>query len=140
MISYSINFLYKKFKLDVRCTNKIKKICACLQKDLPHDSLFEISFIDDAHMQKLNNQYAHTNKTTDVLSFSINHAALLGEVFISVPYAMKETKRLKISFDDEILLLVCHGLLHLLGYDHDTPKNRALMFEKQTNVLKLLRA
>jgi probable rRNA maturation factor len=81
--------------------------------------------VSDAGMRRLNLRYRGINKTTDVLSFPMTDndfaapAALLGDIVISVPKALSQSKNYRVSFYDELLKLMIHGLLHLVGFDHE---------------------
>ncbi len=105
-----------------------------------------ILLTDDAHIQELNRRYAGVDAPTDVLSFSAwegdsrfviapEMAAYLGDIVISVPYAARQAAAAGHTMDVELRLLVVHGILHLLGYDHATSDEEAVMREKQRSIL-----
>jgi probable rRNA maturation factor len=90
-----------------------------------------ITFADDAHVRELNRDYRGIDKPTDVLAFAMrdggDHRAegeelVLGDVVVSVDRAAVQARRFKRTVDREILKLVAHGVLHLLGYDHPNEK------------------
>lgn len=100
-------------------------------------------FIDDREMRRLNRQFRHKDKSTDVLSFGMDNDAdpLLGEIYISIAEARRNARDYAISTRQEILKLFCHGLLHLCGIHHPTARKRALMAAKEDAYLgKLARA
>ncbi len=76
-------------------------------------------------MQRLNRQYRGLDKTTDVLSFPLCETGLpgpgeaLGDIVISIPRAEAQAQAYGVSFRNELLRLLLHGLLHLVGYDHE---------------------
>jgi probable rRNA maturation factor len=83
-------------------------------------------FTDDVEIHRLNKQYRKRNMPTDVLSFAPHEAGqfvcpqnILGDIVISVTTAKRQAKELGVSLRDEILRLLIHGILHLLGYDHE---------------------
>lgn len=80
-----------------------------------------IALVSDAHSQKLNSQYRRKNRPTDVLSFPADsaHSAFLGDIVIASGTARKQAKDAGHSYQAELRVLALHGLLHLLGYDHD---------------------
>ena len=89
---------------------------------------WEISILlmDDNQIRALNRKYLHRNRPTDVISFSqiegeFNHinAKLLGDVVISVETARRQSGEVSSTLQDEITFLLVHGILHLLGYDHE---------------------
>ena len=86
----------------------------------------DITFINDSQMKMLNRKYAKKNISTDVLSFSVEgyDEELLGNVFISLNYAKKNTFNNSNSLVKEVKILCIHGILHLLGYDHSNKKAR----------------
>lgn len=77
-----------------------------------------INFIDDQKMKKLNLRFRKKKGTTDVLSFNLDESGMLGEIYISLPQAQRQAKEYNCSRDREILRLIEHGVLHLLGYRH----------------------
>lgn len=92
---------------------------------------------DDATVHGLNKRYRGVDRTTDVLSFALeadegveagagfvmppDERVHLGEVVVSYPKAAKQAAERNHAVEDEVALLVVHGVLHLLGYDHDKP-------------------
>lgn len=103
-------------------------------------------FTSDAFIRRLNRQYRGIDKTTDVLSFplgdagAVGRARALGDIFISVPEAKRDAKKEGRIYREELQLLLVHGLLHLLGYDHMQRSDRAKMFPLQNKILKKLGA
>lgn len=95
-----------------------------ITKTLTQNDL-EVIFTDNPSIQKLNKQYRNIDEPTDVLSFPLEcdfPNTLLGSIVISTDYAKKKAEELKHSVQEEITLLYIHGLLHLLGYDHEVDK------------------
>lgn len=79
-----------------------------------------IVFCGDGLMRRLNREYRGKDGTTDVLSFPAGtRNGFLGDLVVSVPEARRQARRDKISFDGVMRKLLLHGLLHLLGYDHE---------------------
>jgi len=96
--------------------------------ELPLSSPCEvsISIVSDNEIKKLNAFYRRKNKPTDVLSFSMIEglelpfsSPALGDVVISIDTATRQAKEYKVNLYQELLRLLIHGLLHLLGYDHE---------------------
>ncbi len=79
-----------------------------------------IAFVSDAEMKKLNRDFRHKNKTTDVLTFPGDEPAHLGDIVISVDQAKRQAADEKHSLATEIRYLLVHGVLHALGYNHET--------------------
>ena len=91
------------------------------------DSEVSIVITNDAQIQILNRDYRGFDKPTDVLAFSMREGEfasvsgdVLGDVIISVPTAKRQAKAAKRPLVDEVTMLLAHGILHLLGWDHDT--------------------
>ena len=78
-----------------------------------------IAFVGDEAMRELNRRFRRKNKTTDVLTFP-GDGPLLGEIVISVDQARRQAADEKHSLATEVRYLILHGILHALGYDHET--------------------
>ncbi len=100
----------------------------------------------DGEVKKLNKAYRGKDKTTDVLSFPLLEGkkfpknpkgqVLLGDVVVSVPQTKRQAKANGKSFGSELALLITHGVLHLLGYDHVTLAQEKKMFRLQERIVK----
>lgn len=99
---------------------------------------------DDANIQRLNRSFRAEDSPTDVLSFPAGEpmpgmkTRYLGDLAISLPYAERQAARAGHGVLAEVQLLTVHGVLHLLGYDHATPEEKAAMWAVQTAVLTQL--
>ena len=99
---------------------------------------------DDAQLHALNHQFLGIDAPTDVLSFPSGETdpdsgeAYLGDVLISHPRAAAQAIAGGHAIQDELQLLVVHGVLHLLGYDHGEPDEKARMWAIQAQVLQTL--
>jgi probable rRNA maturation factor len=85
-----------------------------------------ILLVDDLQITEINKTYLHRNRPTDVISFSQIEGAfshlntrLLGDVVISLETAQRQAQEDNTTLQDEIAFLLIHGILHLLGYDHE---------------------
>ncbi len=96
----------------------------------------ELILTTDEEIRTLNRTYRNKDKATDVLSFPLEEmpGMPLGSIIISVDTAQKIANELGHSIEDEIKLLFIHGLLHLLGYDHEIDNGE--MREKEAEVIK----
>lgn len=74
----------------------------------------------DARMRALNRRWRRIDRPTDVLSFPSGERGSLGDVVVDVPYAARQARRLGHPLAREVQLLLVHGVLHLLGHDHET--------------------
>jgi rRNA maturation RNase YbeY len=108
------------------------------------DGELSILLVDDDNIKTLNKQHRNIDSATDVLSFPqmddnefISH--LLGDVVISVETAKRQASEHHFSLEQELVLLLLHGLLHLLGYDHErSPKEEQVMKEKTWELFALI--
>lgn len=115
------------------------RICA---GESVEESEVEVSvlFCDDARIQALNREYRGTNKATDVLSFEqvpgiVPGPRTLGDIVISLETVENRGEGERARMRDDVRLLFCHGMLHLLGYDHATEAGRRRMADKQAQYL-----
>jgi len=86
-----------------------------------------ILLVDDAAIRPMNLRWRSVDAATDVLSFPMHEGPLLGDVVISVETAQRRLRPGDWALEDEVLFLLIHGLLHLLGHDHEEEGERALM-------------
>jgi probable rRNA maturation factor len=132
----------KHYKFAFNIEKITKDITTSINKFLPSKKKyhFSISFINNKEIQKINKKHAKKNAPTDVLSFNIDYAfdkndILLGDMYISYEYAKKYAKSNNLIFLEEIKLLITHGILHLLKYDHNTKNKQKKMFNLQEKIL-----
>jgi probable rRNA maturation factor len=96
----------------------------------------------DAQLQALNRQYLGIDAPTDVLAFPAGQpdpdsgARYLGDILISVQQAKTQARRARHPLESEVQLLVVHGVLHLLGYDHADARAKSRMWQAQAAVLR----
>ena len=99
-----------------------------------------ILLVGDRRMRVLNRRFLNHDRTTDVISFNLGGAGkIAGEVIISLETARTKAKELKHSFLYEFYFYLCHGILHLAGYEDSTQRRRQAMFRKQEKILKQLK-
>lgn len=96
----------------------------------------ELVFVNDDEMRKINREHRGINKATDVLSFPYEQVSggLMGSVLISTDTASRVASELGHSIECEIALLFLHGVLHILGYDHEIDGGQ--MREKEKEVIE----
>jgi len=103
-----------------------------------------VEFVGDGRMRGLNRRYRRRDRSTDVLAFPMREAVgpttpLLGDVVISLPSALRQAAAGGGSADQEVARLMVHGVLHLLGYDHERGERQARrMRRKEAAVLRSL--
>jgi len=115
---------------------------------LPENAEVSLFFCSDATIRDLNRRYRKADKATDVLSFPQyrcreellaegDDTLLLGDIVISLERAREQAVTYGHSLKRELGFLFTHGLLHLLGYDHEEPQGSREMRQKEENILEL---
>ena len=113
---------------------KILKTLDCADKEI------SLSFVDNENIKQLNKQYLGKDKATNVLSFSLREGEygdinpqILGDIIVSVETAQRDALYGKLTIAQEIDFLIIHGILHLLGYNHEntTKRETSIMRQKE---------
>jgi len=148
--------VYKQFQRKVRCS-ELRSIAKTAVRigwnNLKKPSRVSIIIADNATLRKLNRNFRDIPEVTDVLAFPnfklvnsqpvkiddfpnlSNNCFDLGEIIISYPQVIKQVEGTGASSNSEFALLTAHGILHLLGYDHDSFDNKNQMWLLQSEVL-----
>ena len=133
----SIEYIYNtSFSLDNE-----SKISKWLIKAVEAEGFFVgdvvYAFFNDNDLKDLNNSYLGHDYFTDVISFNDSEGTVLsGNIAISVDRVLDNSKKFKTSFEDELLRVMVHGLLHFMGYDDSTDLETKQMRDKEDNNLK----
>lgn len=102
---------------------------------------FNIIFVSKDEIKRINNEFRKIDKVTDVISFAlcddedIIQTNELGDIFICIDRAIEQAADYGHSITREMAFLAVHGYLHLCGYDHMTPEEEKVMFQKQDDIL-----
>lgn len=106
------------------------------------DAEYSVVFVTPDEIRELNRTYRDVDAVTDVLSFESDGEVdpetgkeYLGDIIICLERAEEQARLSGHPVENEILLLIIHGTLHLLGYDHDTDENKAEMWQLQDEYL-----
>ncbi len=141
----------RKVKLDLVIQGRLPppltpyKIRAVFRKTMEalkvSSAIMGLGFVAESKMADLNQAYHGEHKPTDVLSFAYQTAVdksgeLEGDIIVCVAYVKKQAGSAKINLEQELNRLFIHGLMHIAGYDHRTPKTEKLMFGLQEKILK----
>ena len=114
---------------------------AALRAERVKDAMLSITFVGRATMSRLNRRYLGHHGATDVISFGLGRVGrrgpVVGDVYICAEVARDNAKRQGISAGEELLRLVIHGTLHVLGHDHPAGSKRTAsrMWRKQERIL-----
>lgn len=126
--------------------NLLINTAAFVVQQISHEKEVDLSIVvtSDAVIQELNFRFRDMDSPTDVLSFPSaemdpdSGRIYIGDVIISYPRVIDQAKYAAHPIEDELLLLVVHGVLHLLGFDHNCPDEKNKMWGIQENLLNNL--
>ena len=142
------NIILKNYKNDIKKMLEIILGCDCLKSSKIFSPMiskirFDISFCNDETIKQINREYRNKDKATDVITFSLFYddinskiyrkTADLGQIIVSVETAEKQKQ--KNDLRKEILTLICHGILHLIGFDHLTKKDYDFVMRVQNKII-----
>ena len=129
----------------VRCVTfnqaRLERLARAILSDVGETSAeLGIMFVGDQRMRGLNCRYRGKDRTTDVLAFAMRGAPhssshLLGDVVIAVPTAARQAKQGQRSLDEELRVLLVHGILHLCGYDHERSEKEARRMHRRERMI-----
>ena len=127
----------------LRVKRSLGSILKVLKKEGREISLV---FVDDEGITDINRQYLGWDYPTNVIAFSMNEGefgninpSILGDIVISTETALRDAQAGDLSLEDEIDYLMIHGVLHLLGYDHEQPGEAEEMVQKEKEVFFTLK-
>jgi rRNA maturation RNase YbeY len=136
----AILFFEEDIKFSLNQKNKYKKWLKEVA-DRENYKIKELNYIfcSDEYLYQINQQYLNHNTYTDIITFDNSEEAKLieGDIFISIERIKENALREKNSFDKEILRVMCHGLLHLMGYKDKNPKDKTLMSQREDESISL---
>ncbi len=114
----------RKFKIERK--SLVRHVEMALTELGQPDCEISIMLVNDVKIRQLNKEYRDRDLATDVLAFpqdidakNDNGGPLLGDVVVSIETSMRQAKNHRLSAEEELVLLIIHGTLHLLGYDHE---------------------
>lgn len=143
---------FEKFELQSRVILKeiFKAVEGC-EHLLPFEGAdfdFDLMFVDDKKIQEINAQYRNIDLPTDVITFALffdcedkivtGGVIHLGEIIISIETAQKQADEHGVELEREVLTLIAHGILHLLGFDHQTEIDYEFVVKMQNQVIASL--
>lgn len=132
-------------KISARAEKTIKEVLRT--EDFSENVEVSLSIVDEDQIHKLNKEYRNVDRKTDVLSFPMDEEAyddegnpivLLGDIVICLDVAKDQATDFGHSFEREIMYLICHSTLHLLGYDHIEEDDKKVMRAKEKEIMKNL--
>ena len=125
--------------LDRITLDQLHELAACLGES---GDTVEVAVVGDEFIRKINNSYRHIDRATNVISFSYKEEGppcgenIAGEIYVSYETVMKEAKEQAVDPKHLFLRLATHGLLHVLGYDHEDEGQYQLMESEEKRILR----
>ncbi len=114
----------------VKSGQRIMRIEGCLE-----EAELSVVLTDDDQIKELNTEYRGIATPTDVLSFPQEDEYILGDVIISLPTAQRQALQGGRTLNEELCVLLIHGILHLLGYDHEEDNEAEAMEAREAQIL-----
>ncbi len=129
--------------MDAAWSRRIERAAALLA---PRAATVNVVIVDDREIRRLNRRFRGKDRATDVLSFSYLETDdaprtaddVAGDVYVSYQTLSRDARRLGIDAGDLSTRIVVHGLLHVIGYDHETDADAARMERRERSVLRRL--
>src|SRR5436190_13802915 len=122
--------IFRRQPADVR-PRAITRFAGTLEREVSKGKPFDVLLTGDAELRRLNRDFRGKDYATDVLSFPGLANSTLGDVAISIARARSHARQFGHSTEQEVRILMLHGLLHLLGMDHETDNGRMARAEKR---------
>ena len=139
--------IFNQVEEEIKELDIVEKILlGALEKENITDSAFNLIIVDNEYIHSLNKTYRGIDRETDVITFALEdedtvlvpmeEGRNLGDIYISIDKARSQAEEYGHSFLRELAFLAVHGFYHLLGYDHMTKEEEAIMFKKQEEILE----
>lgn len=125
--------------------NAVKKTLAVNGRKTSDPYEISVVFTGREEIREMNREYRNINRTTDVISFAFAEGEgaqfapfLLGDIFICPEVVADHAEKFKTTFENELMFVVVHGVLHLLGFDHNRKSDRDKMREAEDIIMNKL--
>lgn len=141
----------KKVRIPTGLRMLVRRACIAVLREEKFEGNAEVcvTFVDNEEIHRLNKEFREKDSATDVLSFPLGEngiydvnpdtgAKQLGDVVISLERAEEQAAEFGHSLQREVCYLTVHSMLHLLGYDHMEPDEKAVMRKKEESVMSLI--
>ena len=143
-MTVSIRNIQKKQEINTsRFRRSVKRLLRQLDIE---DHEISVLIVDDEQIMKINRDYLHRDRPTNVISFGMKegfsgdiHPEILGDIVISAETALRDASAAGLPFSDEMDFLLIHGLLHLMGYNHTTKEETQKMRHLEEELFYRLR-
>jgi probable rRNA maturation factor len=124
---------------------RVRRCCEHVLKELGVRGSVSVHLVGERKMRSLNKLHRRIDRPTDVLSFATHEEGVWsvgddwGDIFLCPAYIKAQAKRFDVTFKQEMKRMIIHGMLHLLGYDHEKKDDAAVMFGLQEQLLNTAR-
>ena len=122
-------------------TKRVIRFCLLELDVAKYDPKVFVVLANDTLLLKLNSQYRRIHKATNVLSFSyekLSPSCCLGEIYLSIERIVEESLKMDVAVRSHFFHMLIHGILHILGYDHEEPKEAITMQALEVELLAKL--
>lgn len=136
-----MSYIFHKEDTRFRFPNKtliIKWLSLCISKEKKKEGELSFIFCSDKYLLNINRQYLKHDDYTDIITFDYTQKNLVsGDIYISIDRIKENAQTYKVTFQNELLRVMVHGVLHLCGYKDKTSRDARLMREKEDYYLSL---
>lgn len=129
--------LLTAFKIDKNSLlKKLQKSAGRVSLKRHSSPKIDVIFVDPAYIKNLKKKYLGASEVTDVVAFPFREKKMLGEIYICPVQVFKNSREYQQKFEEELIRVFIHGLLHLIGYRDDGAKNSKVMWREQEAILR----
>lgn len=139
-------FVYTEKREKAKDKRALQKMILSILHSQKQSGAVSAHLVGETTMKKLNWRFRRKRRVTDVLAFAMREGKKmpwkieiekeLGDIFVCLPQIKKQARELSIPYGNELKRMIIHGLLHLLGYEHDSPAEEKKMFFLQEKLVK----
>lgn len=138
MSNLAINIDVENKDWDVDLESLKKAAILALESENISNTEITILLSDDKRIRELNSEFRGKDKPTDILSFPAGEEGYLGDIILALETIKKDNEDSKLEFYEHLSHLIIHGVLHLLGYNHENEEEAEIMERKEINILNKL--
>lgn len=140
MTDNRINFFSEETDFEIENKDAVRQAISEYVRSAGNDTgTVNYIFCTDEYLLQLNKKYLNHDFYTDILAFQMNDDPIEGDIFISIERVKDNAEQLGTGFEDELLRVISHGILHFLGYKDKTEEQKKLMREKENELMTLIK-
>jgi rRNA maturation RNase YbeY len=138
----AVNIFYENVDYKLKQVTKVKSwIKEIVTSHKGTTKIISIIFCSDDYLLQINRQYLNHDYYTDIITFPYEEFPMVGgDIFISIDTVMSNAQQFNVSLSNEVMRVVSHGILHLIGFNDYTDQERANMHSLEDSALKLFEA